>query len=1095
MRQLGPETLAELPAAALRRAAPAPVSGPLLGRMARACLWACAASCGVAAVMMATMVPHAEAAARLLALVFALLALASAAAVRLPERRLAVALTMLTAAIFVAIGATALAVGWGSAAPGLPLAGLVVCMVCAVAGWRAGALLALVAALTVAGVAWLGPLPAVMATRPSGAMLVATELLSIAGGLAAGVIISHVMGRYIASAQEREERFRSLLGLAADGYWEIDQDYRLRAATSPHAGATPLAANGGLGQVPWELDRFGCDADILDELQADLDHRLPFRDLPVRWAVAPGEIRDYVVSGEPRFDARGVFTGYWGVARDVSAVHAARDALAATETRYQELFTRIPTPLLLHRNGRIIDANAAALVLFDQNDLAALARHDLLSFYESGDSRERARRRMEQLAGQAAGTALPVTDFRLRIDARVVSVRATSVCVDAEGGPAMLAIYVDDTERLAAEDAVRRSEALLSHLVATSPDLITLTELASGRYAMVNHAFEAVTGWTAAEAVGRTSVELGIWGSDEGRVEFVERLRAAGLVQNLPVSFAAKDGSRFSLLVSAARFVMDRREYMVINARDVTRTERERMEREAILANASIGIAVTRDRRYVLANRHLERIVGWERGELVGQHPSVVWSDDDEYARTGRAIGPALARGEAVEFECQARRKDGGTFVSRVRGRAIDPAHPEQGGTVWIVEDVTERRQFEQALARARDEAEAANRAKSAFLANTSHELRTPLNGLIGMAQLAGEDGLDEAQRRQYLDRIVQDARALAGIISDILDLSKIEAGKFALESRAFHLADELRELQRSYAVLASARGLALRLEIEPAAEGRVLGDPLRLRQIASNYLTNAIKFTDEGTVVLRLRAGTAPGRLRLEVQDSGAGIDAATRQRLFKPFTQADDSTTRRYGGTGLGLSICHELATLMGGGVGVDSEPGAGCLFWAELPLPAAPPGAPPAPPPAMADDALVGRRVLMVEDNAVNMLIAVTMLERWGIEVTQAHDGSEAVAAVERSAGRPFDAVLMDVQMPVMGGYEATRALRRYASAGRLPVIALTAAALVTERDEAMRAGMNDFLTKPIDARKLRETLLRWCPPPAAVAAAEPAAQSPS
>ncbi|MDE2503454.1 MAG: PAS domain S-box protein, partial [Burkholderiales bacterium] len=742
--------------------------------------------------------------------------------VRLPERRLAAALTALTGAVFVAIGATALAVGWGSAAPGLPLAGLVVCMVCAVAGWRAGAVLALVAALTIAGVALLGTLHSALATRPSGAVLVATELLSIAGGLAVGIIVSQVMGRYIASAQEREDRFRRLLGLATDAYWEIDQDYRLRAATAPHAGAAPLGAEGDLGQLPWELDRFGCDPDILDELQADLDHRLPFRDLPLRWGVAPGDIRDYLVSGEPRFDARGVFTGYWGVARDVSAVHAARNALAATETRYQELFTRIPTPLLLHRSGRIIDANAAALALFDQPDLGALARHDLLAFYESGDARERARRRMEQLAGQAPGTALPVTDFRLRIGARTVSVRATSVCVDAEGGPATLAIYVDDTERLAAEDAVRRSEALLSHLVATSPDLITLTELASGRYAMVNHAFEVVTGWTAAEAVGRTSIELGIWGSDEGRIDFVERLRAAGLVQNLPVTFVAKDGTRFSLLVSAARFVMDRREYMVINARDVTRAERERMEREAILANASIGIAVTRDRRFVLANRHLESIAGWGHGELVGQRPLVVWSDAEAYARTGAAIAPALARGEAVEFECAARRRDGGSFVARVRGHAIDPARPEQGGTVWIVEDVTERRQFEQALARARDEAEAANRAKSTFLANTSHELRTPLNGLIGMAQLAGEAGLDEGLRRQYLDRIVQDARALAGIISDILDLSKIEAGKFELEARAFNFAGELRELQRSYAVLAQARGLELRLEVAPAAEGLV---------------------------------------------------------------------------------------------------------------------------------------------------------------------------------------------------------------------------------------------------------------------------------
>jgi CheY-like chemotaxis protein len=217
---------------------------------------------------------------------------------------------------------------------------------------------------------------------------------------------------------------------------------------------------------------------------------------------------------------------------------------------------------------------------------------------------------------------------------------------------------------------------------------------------------------------------------------------------------------------------------------------------------------------------------------------------------------------------------------------------------------------------------------------------------------------------------------------------------------------------------------------------------------------------------------------VRIEVHDTGPGIDVATRERLFRPFTQADQSTTRRFGGTGLGLSICRELATLMGGQVGVDSEPGQGSTFWAELPLPAAPPVDGVAQP-QFGDGDLEGTRVLMVEDNPVNMMIAVAMLESWGVDVVQALDGAEAIAAVQQQAaeGRAFDAVLMDVQMPVMSGHEATRALRATEHGRDLPIIALTAAALVTERDEALRSGMNDFLTKPIDADKLRATLLRW------------------
>jgi PAS domain S-box-containing protein len=594
--------------------------------------------------------------------------------------------------------------------------------------------------------------------------------------------------------------------------------------------------------------------------------------------------------------------------------------------------------------------------------------------------------------------------------------------------------------------------------------------------------------------VGRTSADLGIWGDPEARARFADDLRRRGAVTDVPVEFVAKNGATFSMIVSAARFVMDRREYMVINARDVTETERERLEREAILFNASVGIAVTRGRRFVLANRHFEQIYGWASGELVGQPDTVVWHNAQDHAEVQRLAGPVLLRGELVELERPGLRRDGSSFLARVRGRAIDPHRPAQAGTVWIVEDVTERREAERALARARDAAEAASRAKSAFLANTSHELRTPLNGMIGLARMAAAEDIEAPLRRQYLDQLAGSAQALAAIISDILDLSKIEAGKLRVESRVFELGTELRGLAPDYASQAALRGLGFTLEIAAAAEGLVQGDPLRLRQIVGNYLSNAIKFTARGQVALRVTRPAGGLLVRLEVQDSGPGIDAATRARLFQPFTQADDSTTRRFGGTGLGLSICRELAALMGGRVGVDSEPGQGSCFWAEIPLPAQSMEAPPMPSATAAssansahsdgpDNPLAGRPVLLVEDNPVNMLIAAAMLERWGMRVTQAEDGRQALDVLERAAadGRPMHAVLMDLQMPVMSGHEAARILRTQAWGRDVPVIALTAAALVSERDEALRAGMDDFLTKPIDAEKLRATLERWCARP--------------
>ncbi|MBP6764777.1 MAG: PAS domain S-box protein [Rubrivivax sp.] len=1092
---MGPETLADLdPRPQAPPQPPTPEHGPM-PQLTRGLL-GIAALCGVAAgVMMLLLMPGRT---TVVALAYLASGLLAAACTRLGAAQLgrALALVLTLQAASLLVGSVQL--GWGLAAPALPLLGLGVCVLCVAAGWRAGALLALFSTLGVLALAALEPATALSAGEPGTAIRLGILLSAIAAGLAGGALVSRVVAGALGAAHEREQRFRSLLGLAADAYWEIDHHYRLVSAAQHHQSPGGLRAADGLGAVPWDLPQFACDAETLDALQADLGSRVPFRDLAVSWTLPKGERRIYMVSGEPRHDSRGAFLGYWGVARDVTDMVSARQALAATETRYQELFSRIPTPLVLHRGGRVLDANPAGVALFGHADLNSMVGTDMLPAYESGDSRERARRRIERLEEEPLGFTLPVADYRLRVQGRQVSVRATGVRVDYDhGGPAMLAIFVDDTERLAVEEAVRRSEALLSHLVATSPDLITLTDMASGRFAMVNQTFERVTGWASAQAVGCTATELGLWGSAQVLDDFLDTLRDQGAVTNLQVAFVTRAGVQVPMLVSAARFVMDRRDYMVINARDLSQSERARLEREAILNNASVGIAVTRDRHFVLANPHFEQIFGWPPGALVGQPGRVVWPSDEVYEEVGRTAAQALSRGESVEFERQAQRRDGSSFLARLRARAIDPERPSEGGTAWIAEDVTERREFERTLARARDDAEAANRAKSAFLANTSHELRTPLNGMIGLARLAAMPDMGEERRRQYLDQIADSAQALAGIIADILDLSKIEAGKLQVERVPFDLGELLQTLQQTYQALAGAHGLTLHFDVGPDVAGLVIGDPLRLRQIVSNFLNNALKFTPQGHVHVQARRGSgeAAARVRFEVRDTGLGIDAATRARLFTPFTQADQSTTRRYGGTGLGLSICRELALLMGGEVGVQSALGAGSTFWAELPLPAAPAPAPAAqvtadtPMPVLPADAanaaatvqkLVGARVLMVEDNPVNMMIAVAMLERWGVTVAQAEDGREAVAAVQQAAaaGQPFDAVLMDVQMPVMSGHEATRALRGMPAGQHLPIIALTAAAMVDERDEALRSGMNDFLSKPIDAAKLRNTLLRWC-----------------
>ena len=1010
------------------------------------------------------------------------LALGCLMATRLKPRQALRAMTAAALGALAAVGSSALVNGYGLQAPGLVFFALLCCMCGAVGEARHGLMVG-AAAMAVIGVVSAAEATGLIPPPPSPAQatLAARTLVHLAApliGTSAGRMLARLVNAHVHDAAEREQRFRGLLGIAASAYWETDDQLRMRHV-SQRDGQSQFVAIGLLpNRPPWEMPELLFEDDTMDLMRADMEARQSFRDLALSWRKPGEEVSHYLVSGEPQWNADGRFIGYWGVARDVSAEHKARQVLMATEQRYEELFRRAPTPLVLHRLGVVLDANPAASMLFDFGSVAEMIGADLIAMHAPGEAALLARQRSEQIPALAPGDALPPVDYLIstRIGKQLL-VTETAVRADTDGEAATLSIYVDQTAQHAAERALRRSQALLSQVVSMSPDVITLTDLHSGRYEMVNASFCRVTGYPAEEVEGRTSLEVGIWHRDEDRHALLRQVLEHGSAQDMSVDFVKRDRSLVRLLVSAARFERDGRAFLVINARDISDATRQRLEREAILDNASIGIAFTRERRFVMVNPHFEQMYGWPPGEFVGQPGRAVWGTDEDYDSLGREIGPMLRRGEQVEFERVATRRDGSTFLVRMRAKAIDPDHPNENGTIWIAEDVTAQRQADATLARARDEAEAANRAKSAFLANTSHEIRTPLNGLVGLARLARQPNVDSARLHHYLEQIGASAETLSAIISDILDLSKIEAGKLEVETAAFDLLELLNSLQQAYAALADSRGLSFEVSIDHRLPQAVRGDALRVRQILANYLHNALKFTPRGAVRLAARALTGD-RVRFEVHDTGLGIDAATQERLFKPFTQADESITRRFGGTGLGLSICRELAELMGGEVGVASRPGHGSCFWAELPLPAENDITAISNHGALDGDPLIGARVLLVEDNAVNMMIGVALLEQWGAVVAQAADGPQALeaVAVAAEAGRPFEVVLMDVQMPGMSGYEATRLLRQHYSLLELPIIALTAAALTSERERAAEIGMNDFLTKPIDANRMRITLQR-------------------
>ena len=404
-----------------------------------------------------------------------------------------------------------------------------------------------------------------------------------------------------------------------------------------------------------------------------------------------------------------------------------------------------------------------------------------------------------------------------------------------------------------------------------------------------------------------------------------------------------------------------------------------------------------------------------------------------------------------------------------------EQGHPTR--LIGALQNVTERKAAERALLQAKEDAETANRAKSTFLATMSHEIRTPLNGVLGMAQaMTVDNGLSEIQRDR-LDVIRQSGETLLAILNDVLDLSKIEAGKLELEETQFDVAGLARGAHAAFTAIANKKGLSFDLIIEPGAQGVYRGDSTRVRQILYNLVSNALKFTEQGEV--RVCVARDADGLRLSVSDTGIGIPPARLTSLFQKFEQADASTTRRYGGTGLGLAICRELASLMGGAITAASELDRGTIFVVTLPLPWI--GASivlPTPPAVDAHPAEIAEgpplRVLAAEDNTVNQLVLKTLLHQIGIDPVVVENGLQVVEAWARE---PWDVILMDVQMPEMDGPTATAIIRAQEAAegrARTPIIALTANAMAHQVAEYLGSGMDGFVPKPIEVGRLFEAL---------------------
>jgi PAS domain S-box-containing protein len=727
---------------------------------------------------------------------------------------------------------------------------------------------------------------------------------------------------------------------------------------------------------------------------------------------------------------------------------------------------------------------AAVDEAYDQNerDLDLRARSLELSSAELNAAND-------QLHAQAASQQRVIDDLRRAANALLAAMDRPPL--GSDGG---------DLEQLSAlmnelvhdrEDAQAALRIALNHLenqqfALDQHAIVSITDTA-GDIIYANDRFCAISGYAREELLGRNHRILK---SDAHPREFFARMWAtisSGEVWSGEICNRTKDGGQYWVAATIVPLLdaEGRPEQYIAIRTDVThmKSVEQRLEEQLHFSRQIIDVTPIPlyfkgvDGRYIGANLAFAGLFGIATADLLGKTVRDLLSI--EIAEFDHRQDEDLFRDVGTQtYEIPMHMPDGSTRTLLYHKATLTRPDGSVRGLIGAIIDLTKRKEWEDALLAAKEAAEAASRAKGEFLANMSHEIRTPMNGIIGMTELAFDLAKDE-QQRDYLATAHSSALGLLTVVNDVLDFSKIEAGKLVIEATAFDPAADFESALKPLRPQAEAKGLRLVADCTGSLPQAVAGDPMRIRQVLANLVNNAIKFTERGEVTARLEcddAGDGQAVLHYSVRDTGIGIARDKQEDVFAAFSQADNSTTRKFGGTGLGLAICRRLVHLMGGTIGLESEPGKGSDFRFSLRLPLTSATAKTSAVTAPAKVA-VPRQVLLAEDNPINQKLAVAMLEKWGHHVVVANNGRQAV---DLSAGQSFDLILMDLQMPDMSGMEATAAIRARETARgapHLPIVALTASAMTGDRERCLAAGMDDYLAKPIRSNELQAVLGRW------------------